>query len=174
MKNKNSKLFIGAVVLIGAGAYLIYRFATKNKSISNKETDLNNLDKNNEISEIVSPTQTRPELSISLPIDLFPLKKGQTSNSVVNLKIWLNQNDYARPKLDEDGVFGTKTENAVIFLQTNPRLKVLSDYFNATAFSGNPIKRGEITQDFYEIFVTKTKNIQNSTLIKKTKNPLSL
>jgi hypothetical protein len=33
MKNKNSTLFIGAIVLIGTGAYLIYRFITKDKKI---------------------------------------------------------------------------------------------------------------------------------------------
>lgn len=174
MKNKNSKLIIGAVVLISTGAYLVFRFLTKNKSNSNIDSNIDSNKSNQEQNTKSSENLVQSLENTNLQSTEFPLKIGSKGKEVVVLQNWLNDNDYARPKLVDDGVFGSKTENAVNFLQTSPRLKVINDYFTAVTFNGKPIKKGQITKDFYEIFIVKTKKIENSTLIKNLKNPLSL
>jgi hypothetical protein len=159
MKNKNRNLFIGAFAVIGVGAYLVYRFATKAKTIGmSTPTDKEQDTKTNDTKPKTTTNDTKPKTTASvLPVAPYPLKNGSKGSNVIVLQKWLNDSGYASPKLVTDGVFGAKTESAVRTMQQFPNQKSILDYnsFNVT------FKMGQITKDFYDIFVTKTKAIPN-------------
>jgi len=149
MKNKNRNLFIGAFAVIGVGAYLVYRFISKTKGGEQ-------LTYTDSVKQDVKGA-TNAVVNTVLPNASFPLKNGSKGSNVIVLQKWLNDSGYASPKLVTDGVFGAKTESAVRTMQQFPNQKSILDYnsFNAT------FKMGQITKDFYDIFVTKTKAIPN-------------
>ena len=157
MKKNNRNLFIGAFAVIGVGAYLVYRFISKKQQ--------NNMNFGTTTGTTTSTTagsgsnSTNITTQASLPNASFPLKNGSKGSNVVVLQKWLNDSGYASPKLVTDGIFGAKTESAVRKMQQFPYQKAIYDYnsFNPT------FKMGQITKDFYDIFVTKTKAIPNKT-----------
>lgn len=158
MKKNNTYLFAGAFVVIGAGAFLIYRFATKSKSVSGFVSE----QKPNETSTGSASSSTSTGTTASTPSSLastsFPLKNGSKGSQVQVLQKWLNDKGYANPKLVQDGVFGAKTESTVKSMQNNAFEKAISDYLLDSALMGN-YKLGQVTKDFYDIFVTKTKKV---------------
>ncbi len=141
---KNNKLFLGAFVLIGTGAYLIYRFVAKTKSGQNLtysdsvKEDVKSA--TNAIKDVISTTAS------------FPLKNGSKGTNVVVLQKWLNDKGYASPKLVTDGVFGAKTESAVKAMQENPYEKAIFDY-NEKAIWNTGYSFGQISKDFYDKFI---------------------
>ena len=96
----------------------------------------------------------------SLPVASYPLKKGSKGSNVVTLQKWLNDNDYASPKLVPDGDFGALTESAVKQMQEYANDKRITDY----NLWSSDYKNGQITQNFFQIFVIKTKAIPNKTV----------
>jgi len=162
MKKNNRNLFIGAFAVIGVGAYLVYRFISKNKSIntgmpSSTPSTSGTTPSTSGTTPSTSGTTASTIVSTVLPLASYPLKNGSKGSNVIVLQKWLNDNGYASPKLVTDGIFGAKTESAVRTMQQFPNQKSILDYnsFNAT------FKMGQITKDFYDIFVTKTKAIPN-------------
>lgn len=141
---KNNKLFLGAFVLIGTGAYLVYRFVTKTKSGQN----LSYADSVKE--DVKSATNTIKD--VVLPVASFPLKNGSKGSNVVTLQKWLNDKGYASPKLVTDGIFGAKTETAVKLMQDTPYEKSISDYL-ASAIWDKGYSVGQVSKDFYDKFV---------------------
>jgi hypothetical protein len=142
---KNKKLFFGAFAVIGVGAYLVYKFATKQKTIANEM--------------VVSGEQYQPETQAVktvvekiLPVASYPLKKGSYGSNVVTLQKWLNNNGYASPKLVTDGSFGAKTESAVRNMQEFPNQKAIADYISNLAFSTN-FAYGQVSLEFFTKFV---------------------
>ena len=154
---KNKKLFYGAFAVIGLGAYLVYRFISKNKSTNTGMPS--STPSTSGTTPSTSGTTASTIVSTVLPLASYPLKNGSKGSNVIVLQKWLNDSGYASPKLVTDGVFGAKTESAVRTMQQFPNQKSILDYnsFNAT------FKMGQITKDFYDIFVTKTKAIPNKT-----------
>jgi peptidoglycan hydrolase-like protein with peptidoglycan-binding domain len=153
---KETKFFIGAFTVIALGAYLVYRFISKSKS---ETTDiLGTTPSTSGTTPSTSGTKTSTIVSNVLPLATYPLKNGSKGSNVIVLQKWLNDNSYASPKLVPDGAFGSKTEMAVKQMQQFPNQKAILDYnsFN-TSF-----KIGQVTKDFYEIFVTKTKAMPSS------------
>jgi hypothetical protein len=142
---KNKKLFFGAFAVIGVGAYLVYKFATKQKTRANEM--------------VVSGEQSQPEtpavktvVEKILPVANYPLKKGAYGSNVVTLQKWLNNNGYASPKLVTDGSFGAKTESAVRNMQEFPNQKAIADYISNLAFSTN-FAYGQVSLEFFTKFV---------------------
>lgn len=154
MTKSNKNLFIGAFVVIGAGAYLVYRFATKAKPIAITETDTNTTKDDKK-------TTKSTVASIVLPVASYPLKVGSKGSNVVTLQKWLNDKGYASPKLVTDGVFGAKTESAVKAMQDTPYEKSISDYINKAQWGSN-YSFGQVSQEFYDVFITKTKKLDSS------------
>lgn len=156
MKKNNKYLFAGAFVVIGVGAFLIYRFATKSKSVGGVVSE----QKPNETSTGSAGSSTSTGTTASTPSSLastsFPLKNGSKGSQVQVLQKWLNDKGYSSPKLVEDGVFGVKTETAVKSMQNRAFEKSISDYLIDSAFAGT-YKLGQVSKDFYDIFITKTK-----------------
>lgn len=153
MKKNKTYLFAGAFVVIGIGAYLIYKFVTKSKPIGISTSE----------ESPSQPKSTSTTLSSSsLPSASFPLKNGSKGKEVKVLQKWLNDKGYSSPKLVEDGIFGAKTESVVKSMQMGAFEKSISDYLADSSFSGN-YKSGQITKDFYDIFITKTKEIKKET-----------
>ena len=147
---KNKKLFFGAFGIIALGSYLVYRFYSKTKSgqqLSYAES----------VKQDVN-TATNTITQTVLPVASYPLKVGSKGSNVVTLQKWLNDNGYANPKLVSDGAFGTKTESAVKQMQEYPNDKKIIDY---NAWSKD-YKNGQITKDFYQIFVIKTKALPSN------------
>lgn len=157
MKKNNRNLFIGAFAVIGVGAYLVYRFISKKQQ--------NNMNFGTTTGTTTSTTagsgsnSTNITTQTSLPVASYPLKKGSKGSNVVTLQKWLNDNGYASPKLVTDGDFGAKTESAVKQMQIYANDKRIIDY----NLWNSDYKNGQITKDFYDIFVTKTKAIPNKT-----------
>ncbi len=141
---KNNKLFLGAFVLIGTGAYLVYRFVTKTKSGQN----LSYADSVKE--DVKSATNTIKD--VVLPVASFPLKNGSKGSNVVTLQKWLNNKGYASPKLVTDGIFGAKTETAVKLMQDKPYEKSIYDYLQSAIWDKG-YSVGEVSKDFYDKFV---------------------
>ena len=142
---KNKKLFFGAFAVIGVGAYLVYKFATKQKTRANEM--------------VVSGEQSQPEtpavkkvVEKILPVASYPLKKGSYGSNVVTLQKWLNNNGYASPKLVTDGSFGAKTESAVRNMQEFPNQKAIADFISNLAFSTN-FAYGQVSLEFFTKFV---------------------
>lgn len=142
---KNKKLFFGAFAVIGVGAYLVYKFATKQKTRANEM--------------VVSGEQSQPEtpavktvVEKILPVANYPLKKGAYGSNVVTLQKWLNNNGYASPKLVTDGSFGAKTESAVRNMQEFPNQKAIADFISNSAFSTN-FAYGQVSYEFFAKFV---------------------
>lgn len=154
---KNKKLFFGAFAVIGVGAYLVYKFATKSKIVGTKLSG----EKSKEGENAKEETKPKTIVDKVLPVASYPLKKGSTGSNVITLQKWLNDKGYASPKLVPDGSFGTKTENAVKSMQETPYEKNILDYIKKAMFSAN-YSYGEVSKDFYDIFVVKTKTISNS------------
>ena len=151
MKKSNRNLFIGAFAIIGIGGYLVYRFATKAKPIGmvvsgKKATE-----------EEKAKEETKPKTIVDkvLPVASYPLKVGSKGSNVLVLQKWLNDNGYASPKLVTDGSFGAKTESAVKQMQEYANDKRIIDY----NLWSSDYKNGQITQDFYQIFIIKTKAV---------------
>jgi hypothetical protein len=145
MKKSNRNLFIGAFAVIGVGAYLVYKFATKTKTRANEM--------------VVSGEQSQPEtpavktvVEKILPVANYPLKKGAYGSNVLMLQKWLNNNGYASPKLVTDGSFGAKTESAVRNMQEFPNQKAIADYISNSAFSTN-FAYGQVSLEFFTKFV---------------------
>jgi hypothetical protein len=145
MKKSNRNLFIGAFAVIGVGAYLVYKFATKQKTRANEM--------------VVSGEQSQPEtpavktvVEKILPVANYPLKKGAYGSNVLMLQKWLNNNGYASPKLVTDGSFGAKTESAVRNMQEFPNQKAIADYISNLAFSTN-FAYGQVSLEFFTKFV---------------------
>lgn len=141
---KNNKLFLGAFVLIGTGAYLVYRFVTKTKSGQN----LSYADSVKQ--DVKSATNTIKD--VVLPVASFPLKNGSKGSNVVTLQKWLNNKGYASPKLVTDGVFGAKTETAVKLMQDTPYERSIYDYLERAIWDKG-YSVGEVSKDFYDKFV---------------------
>lgn len=154
MTKSNKNLFIGAFVVIGAGAYLVYRFATKSKPIGITETDTNTTKDD-------TKTTKSTVANVVLPVASYPLKVGSKGSNVVTLQKWLNDKGYASPKLVTDGAFGAKTENAVKAMQDTPYEKSISDYINKAQWGSN-YSFGQVSQEFYDVFITKTKKLDSS------------
>jgi lysozyme family protein len=150
---KNKKLLLGAFGVIALGSYLVYRFFSKNKKGEN-------LSYGESVKQDVQSAVGSVK-EIALPVAPYPLKKGSTGSNVITLQKWLNDKGYASPKLVPDGSFGTKTENAVKSMQETPYEKNILDYIKKAMFSDN-YSYGEVSKDFYDIFVVKTKTISNS------------
>lgn len=144
---KNKKLFYGAFSLIALGSYLVYRFYSKTKSGQN-------LTYAESVKEDVN-TATKTVVDKVLPVASYPLKVGSKGSNVLVLQKWLNDNGYASPKLVTDGSFGAKTESAVKQMQEYANDKRIIDY----NLWSSDYKNGQITQDFYQIFVIKTKAV---------------
>lgn len=142
---KNKKLFFGAFGIIALGSYLVYRFYSKTKSGQQ-------LSYTESVKQDVN-TATNTITQTVLPVASYPLKMGSKGSNVATLQKWLNDNGYANPKLVPDGAFGAKTESAVKQMQANANDKKIMDY-NAWSKDYN---YGQITKDFYQIFVIKTK-----------------
>lgn len=151
MKNKFG-LLVGSVALVGAGGYLIY----KNLKAKTQKTPLEQKTEDviEKAIEITAPVTTAVK---NMSVASYPLKKGSVGSNVVSLQKWLNENGYATPDLIEDGIFGTKTEQAVKTMQSSPNEKAINDYNNSFGFG---FVSGQIKKDFYEFFVAKTKNFQ--------------
>jgi hypothetical protein len=152
MKKNNRNLFIGAFAVIGVGAYLVYRFYSKPKSGQD-------LTYSESVKQDIS-TATNTITKTLLPVASYPLKKGSKGSNVLTLQKWLNDNGYASPKLVTDGDFGAKTESAVKQMQEYANDKRITDY----DLWSSDYKNGEITQNFFQIFVIKTKAIPNKTV----------
>ena len=131
-------------MIIGTGAYLVYRFVTKTKSGQN----LSYADSVKE--DVKSATNTIKD--VVLPVASFPLKNGSKGSNVVTLQKWLNDKGYASPKLVTDGIFGAKTETAVKKMQDTPYEKSIYDYFT-NAIWDKGYSYGQVSQDFYNKFV---------------------
>jgi hypothetical protein len=144
---KNKKLFWGAFGVIALGSYLVYRFYSKTKS----GQDLTYAES---VKEDVN-TATKTVVDKVLPVASYPLKVGSKGSNVLVLQKWLNDNGYASPKLVTDGSFGAKTESAVKQMQEYANDKRIIDY----NLWSSDYKNGQITQDFYQIFVIKTKAV---------------
>ena len=97
-KTRNILIISGSILLIGAGILL---FVPRNKQSDSTKGD-NGDDKTND--SPLDPTKLNAS---------FPLKKGSKGKQVVALQKYLNDasSDNA---LSLDGIFGQKTENAVI------------------------------------------------------------
>lgn len=159
---KNKTLYIISLSVIGVGAYFVYRRLKKNKEINpltsndiESETNLYN-------SELADKSIIKLSTASLLPVASYPLKKGSFGSNVQKLQVWLNNNGYANPKLFADGQFGTKTQTAVKNMQDFPKDKIVNDYlkdvFNVKWNSN------EVSQEFYEVFVTKTKKAPTTNL----------
>lgn len=144
---KNKKVLIGGIAVLGGIALLVYRFLQKRKSGQT-------LSYADSVKEDLS-TATSNVSNKVLPVASYPLKKGSKGSNVLVLQKWLNDSGYAIPKLVTDGDFGAKTESALLKMQDNPNSKIILDYNLWYA----KYKRGEVTKDFYDIFVTRTKNV---------------
>ena len=149
---KNKKVLIGGIAVLGGIALLVYRFLQKRKSgqtlsyADSVKEDLN--------------TYTSNVSNKVLSNASYPLKKGSKGNNVLVLQKWLNDKGYASPKLVTDGDFGAKTERAVLKMQNNPYDRTTSDYLASVIWiSGSPYVKGQVTKDFYDIFVIKTKKL---------------
>jgi hypothetical protein len=151
MKKSNRNLFIGAFAVIGVGAYLVYKFATKQKTRANEM--------------VVSGEQSQPQTPVTktteaikkvvgaiLPVSSYPLKNGSKGSNVQMLQNWLNNNGYANPKLLADGIFGAKTESAVRNMQEFPNQKAIADFISNSAFSTN-FAYGQVSLEFFTKFV---------------------
>lgn len=119
--DKNTIKIISGVLILG-GAYLVMRSLKKNDSgITQLQPTPNNTTPN---------TQTPPPTPNVIPP--FPIKKGDRDNGaplkaigkVVNLQKLMNQKGYVpltnryvskTIKLVEDGIFGNKTEEALMY-----------------------------------------------------------
>jgi len=154
MKNKLG-LLLGAFALVGAGGYLVY------KNLKQKIVKTPAEQKTQEVIEKVVET-TAPITNVvkNLSVASFPLKKGSVGSNVQTLQAWLNENNYAVPDLIEDGIFGSKTEQAVMNMQNNPNTKEINEYNNSFGFG---FVLGQIKKDFYEFFVIKTKKFTPAT-----------
>ena len=140
---KNKKIYIIGLSVIGAGAYFIYKYMQKKK-------DGQTLSYADSVKQ-----DTKEIISAVLPITSFPLKNGSVGSNVQTLQKYLNDKGYASPKLVTDGKFGAKTESAVKTMQDNPYEKSISDYFGNFNITWKP---KEVSKDFYEVFITKTKS----------------
>lgn len=153
MKKNNRNLFIGAFAVIGVGAYLVYRFISKKQQ--------NNMNFGTTTGTTTGTTagsgsnSTNITTQTSLPVASYPLKVGSKGSNVIVLQKWLNDNGYASPKLVPDADFGAKTESAVKQMQEYANDKRIIDY----NLWNSDYKNGQITQDFYQIFVIKTKAV---------------
>jgi hypothetical protein len=141
---KNKKLFFGAFGLIALGAYLVYRYSVKTKK-GEKLTYTESVKE-----DVKDATSTI--VNTVLPVASYPLKKGSKGSNVVVLQRWLNNNGYAEPKLVTDGIFGAKTESAVINMQEYANQKVIADYVVNNLFNTN-FAYGQVSQDFFTKFV---------------------
>jgi hypothetical protein len=151
---KNKTVYIISFSIIGAGAYFIYKYSQKRKA----GQSLSYSDSVKEDTKAVANAVT----NAVLPLASFPLKKGSKGSNVVTLQKWLNDKGYASPKLVTDGDFGTKTENVVKAMQNNPYEKTIVDYLDSAKWS-SPYVKGQVTEQFYDIFIIKTKSNPNST-----------
>jgi hypothetical protein len=143
---KNKKIYIIGFSIIGAGAYFIYKYMQKRK----EGQTLSYADSVKQDTKAITSAIT----SAVLPVASFPLKNGSVGSNVQTLQKYLNDKGYASPKLVTDGKFGAKTESAVKTMQDNPYEKSISDYFANFNVSWKP---KEVSKDFYDVFVTKTK-----------------
>lgn len=150
MKKNNRNLFIGAFAVIGVGAYLVYKFATKQKTIANEMVVSG--EKSQPETPAVKTPAVKTVVEKVLPVASYPLKKGSYGSNVVTLQKWLNNNGYASPKLTTDGVFGAKTETAVRNMQEYANQKAIVDYISASAFSTN-FAYGQVSYEFFAKFV---------------------
>jgi hypothetical protein len=142
MKKNKVSLVIGAIALVGAGGYLVY------KNLKSKVTK-SPLEEKTEavLDKIVETTAPITSAVKNMSVAVFPLKKGSVGSNVAVLQKWLNDNNYSVPDLIEDGIFGTKTQQAVINMQKNPNEKAINDYGNSFGFG---FVSGEIKKDFYK------------------------
>lgn len=96
----------------------------------------------------------------------FPLKNGSRGNNVKKLQQWLNSGENAG--LTADGIFGTKTENAVKAMQVSSRSNEVKNYVtlfpivNVPGINGalgiSPVDQeqvfsGQVSQKFYNKFI---------------------
>lgn len=151
---KNKIIWIGlAAVFTGVVGFFVYDLKKKSKQQANDSNDY---------SEELPDTTWQPPISEtisssnSLSSTSFPLKNGSKGSQVAVLQKWLNSNGYASPILVTDGIFGSKTLAAVKKMQEYPNEKFILDYNNKMMWQKG-YTPGEITLDFYQIFVTKTK-----------------
>ena len=156
---KNKKIYIIGFSIIGAGAYFIYKYMQKRKD----GQTLSYADSVKQDTKAITSAVT----SVVLPYASFPLKKGSKGSNVQTLQIWLNDKGYASPKLVPDGDFGGKTESALLKMQNNPYEKTIVDYLNSAIWS-SPYVKGQVTEDFYQIFVTKTKKMPTMSALSLT------
>lgn len=172
MTKNNRNLFIGAFVIIGAGAYMVYKFATKAKPNIIDTTDVVKDEVKDEVKTTTNSVKdtikkiTNVVVKPKLGVASYPLKKGSKGSNVVTLQNWLNKNGYAEPNLIPDGDFGAKTETAVRNMQMNPNTKAISDYIQGKSFSvntsdpifgnvwnANNFDYGQISIDFFSKFI---------------------
>jgi len=151
---KNKTVYIVSLSIIGAGAYFIYKYSQKRKA----GQSLSYPDSVKEDTKAVANAVT----NAVLPLASYPLKKGSKGSNVVTLQKWLNDKGYASPKLVADGDFGAKTENVVKAMQDNPFEKSIVDYLSNSVWN-TPYVKGQISKEFYEVFVIKTKSAPKST-----------
>lgn len=147
---KNKVILISSAVII-IGGVLISKWM-KNRPTSNTSNgeSFGFQSISNSIKNIVSPVKKLSN------VPSFPLKRGSIGLEVKVLQEWLNKANYASPKLDPDGNFGSLTETAVINMQKKPNYTPITEYQKNELFI-DPMVLGTISKSFYDYFVSQTK-----------------
>lgn len=143
------KIILASSAVILVGGLMIMKYL-KNRPKNNIE-GLPEIAKDSLITQ-----QQQPTIEKLKPVPSFPLQKGIIGIEVKDLQNWLNTNKYSIVKLDEDGKFGTFTENAVKLMQKSPKFSDIIDYKNQEAFT-DPMQSGKVSKKFYDYFVSQTK-----------------
>jgi hypothetical protein len=152
---KDKLPYIVSLSILGVGAYFIYKRLKKNKEINPFESNDIKSETNLYDSQLADQPVRQPITANLLPVASYPLKNGSFGGNVQRLQVWLNDKGYSNPKLVADGKFGTKTQMAVKNMQDYPKEKIINDYLkDIFKVEWNP---NEVSQEFYEVFITKTR-----------------
>jgi hypothetical protein len=164
MKNKTGLIIGGGVLVVGT--FLVLSYFNKKKKIELGVGSLSTTDSSDSSGSDSSgssgssgSTTSQPAANLNLTQNAsFPLKNGSRGKQVVELQKFLNTNGYADPKLVVDGVFGSKTEAALMNMYNNPASKPLNDYIksNLWAIGSSAINTRQVNKAFYDIFIGKT------------------
>jgi peptidoglycan hydrolase-like protein with peptidoglycan-binding domain len=146
---KRTKIILISSAVIVVGGVLISKWA-KNNTFSSPEDNSGDTSFLANIKNVISPVKKLTNVSS------FPLKKGIIGLEVKTLQEWLNKANYASPKLETDGDFGEKTEQAVVNMQKKPNYTLISEYQKNELFT-DPMILGAVSKKFYDYFVAQTK-----------------
>jgi peptidoglycan hydrolase-like protein with peptidoglycan-binding domain len=155
-KLTDKQIYVGAFTAIALGGYLVYRFVTKETYtlVPNTGNDTGNAVVNSGGGSSV-PKDTNVQLGTAK----FPLKNGSKGTNVQILQSWLNDTGDANPKLIADGIFGGKTADAVKNMQNR---QIKNSKYVKQLKDKKQLAIGEVTQDFYDVFITKTKTLKTT------------